>query len=226
MKIPNSIPLIGLFAAAAFLSRSVQGESEAPSWPTESTEILEAFVAHQNDVAKLRDLMAETSFQIVWNFSDKYLRPSPMYDGQNPETALKNSEEWLRLMAKSNLRYVAHDFDIFSFVVKTRGSAVDTFEKITYYYDHPLPAKACVSHFREVSCGICDVYRLDRWSIRYEWSTGQHEADYSQDLDKWVSQTMSPEEEDAANLRIIESRTECTRSGLEKMGYENPEVYY
>lgn len=225
MIVSHTARQIGLILTAVLLSACAQDDSQRPEWPPQTGALLEAWKAHQDDIKTLRDMAADKRFAAVALFGDNVHVTAEDYS-QVANEDLENSDQWVNLMKRANIRGVAYVNGILGFVVKPPKTGNDRTEAINYVYRHPLRAKQCADEFRDISCGICDVYLDDEWSIRYTWSSGAFEEEYSENFAKVYQDKDSKLSIDEVRSKYGESKRACVQSGLVKMRYENPEDFY
>ena len=141
-------------------------------------------------------------------------------DGQDVENAL----QWSTLMNRSNLTVVGRFEGIVTFMPRSPNTTPDRSEGVKYLFDYPISAKQCSDEFRDIACGVCDLLMDDKWSIRFKWSSGNFEEEYSEDFLKVYGKD-SNLSLDEVKSKYDESRNACMLRGLNEMGYENPEDY-
>lgn len=216
---------LGLIFASVLLPALAQDDPQQPEWPPQTDAWVEAWKEHQDDIMTLRDMVVEEKFVAVVLFGD-ILDVSAEDYTQVSIDDLENSDQWTKLMKRSNIFGVTYLYGIAGFVVRPPKTANDRTEAINYIYAHPLSAKQCAEQFRDISCGICDVFLDDEWSIRYTWSSGKFEEEKSENFIKVYQDKESDLSIDEVDSKYDESRRACMQSGLEEMGYENPEDFY
>ena len=129
-------------------------------------------------------------------------------------------------MKRSDLFGIAHVNGMFAFVVEPPKTADNRTEAINYIYGQPIQAKRCAEEYRDISCGICDVFRDGGWSIRYTWSSGEFEEQYARDSAEAFQEADWKSSVDRLRSKYEESKAACMVNGLKEMGYRNPKDFY
>jgi len=218
---------------------SSKDTARTPTWPPNAEDAVHNLSLHREELEALRNMMVETSYVTVAKSGDDYVIAIWETDGQVLNKTLENPKPWLSLMVQSNIETVARFDDTFLFTIGDDNRESGRTDGISYYYNDALPAKKCDDRFRGVACGICDISRDKRWTVRYSWASGQHIEDYHRlEMERFETRMKAVLEEhngEAAgsvddNGEAIKElnlkNQECLRKGLEEMGYDNPEEYF
>ena len=215
----------GLAVASALVPALARGDSEPSEWPPQSAALVEAWEARKEDVLSLRDMVEKARYVAVISFGDDLDVTGEDLSPVSIET-ISNADEWIALMKRSDLFGIAHVNGMFAFVVEPPKTADNRTEAINYIYGQPIQAKRCAEEYRDISCGICDVFRDGGWSIRYTWSSGEFEEQYARDSAKAFQEADWKSSVDRLRSKYEESKAACMVNGLKEMGYRNPKDFY
>lgn len=214
--------VLAFLTVLALVSTLTHGEPDRGIWPPGSDRLVEDWKTRRDDLEELRDIVAAGKFAAVVTLGD-FLDVRASDYSQVAIENIADAELMTRLLKASNINGIAHVGGIFTFVVQPRESAGNLSEYVNYVYMHPIDAKQCKEEFRDIPCGICDVPLNEDWSIRYTWSSGRFEEEYLEGFAR-VYQNKDPSLSiEDVNAKREESRNVCMQSGLEEMGYDDPE---
>ena len=204
---------------------SCKSGEEISKWPAIGNGVVCTFVRDKDDLQTLHSLMSEVGYSNVVRLGEErvigYNSPG---DGEIVPEALANSARWLDLMNKTQTQVLKRsgNASIFSTVsVESSSDRVDTY----YYHTGDLPeAKKCEEQFQDVPCGICDLARIDDWTIRYVWSSGPHIGEYFQPRSESAGEDEQVERDRFDKFH--KTNFECLRRGLEEMEFENATDFF
>jgi hypothetical protein len=201
--------------------------SDDQLWSPQSAALIEAFSAQKNELEVLREMMVVRGIRAVTLLGDNLLVDT--IDGRQLEDQEVNDrEQWLAKMERSNITgiQIVERFDMTIVFPQSPRTTPDRYETVNYLLNHPMPERECSDDFRHIPCGVCDVSMEDNWSIRFGWSSGEFESEYSDNFSKVYGNETSDLTEEEISSKVTKAREECREIGLKEMGYENPETVY
>ena len=200
--------------------------SEGKLWSPQSEALIHAFPSLKSDFIALLNMM-ETNQVFLAGLLGDQLHVSTKNGSEFYNEDVPDREVWLELMERASVISIYRDerFDMTAIIPSAPRTTSDRNETINFFLNHPYPAKQCSDQYRDIPCGVCDVAMGDDWSVRFSWSSGAFESEYTENFARVYQDDDFVLSKDDIDKKLEKARNECKRHGLEEMGYENPELY-
>ncbi len=153
-------------------------------------------------------------------------------DGRQLEDQeVDDRDQWLAKMARLNITGIRIDriegrFDTTAVFPQSPWTTPDRNETINYLLITLCQRKSAPHELRQIPCGVCDVSKEDNWSIRFEWTSGEFEREYSEKFSKLYGNQTSGLTADEIRSKVTKARKECKEKGLQEMGYDDIQTVY